>query len=58
MYIYVCDGLYKFDDVIKMESYVLIVIKFDLQFTTINNFTGYLLKNKKTTQNNRQCAHH
>ena len=50
MYIYVCDGLYKFDDVIKMESYVLIVIKFDLQFTTINNFTGYLQKNKKTTQ--------
>lgn len=43
-YIYVCDGLYTLEDLFGMESYILTLTNFNLQFPTLNNFTGPLTK--------------
>lgn len=33
-----CDGLYTLEDLFEMESYILTVVKFNLQFPTLVNF--------------------
>lgn len=44
-YVYVCDGLYTLEDLFGMESYILTLTNFNLQFPTLNNFVGPLTNN-------------
>lgn len=44
-YVYVCDGLYTLEDMFAMESYILTLTNFNLQFPTLVNFIGPLTKN-------------
>lgn len=41
-YVYVCDGLYTLEDLFAMESYILTLVNFNLQFPTLANFLGPL----------------
>jgi hypothetical protein len=41
-YVFVCDGLYTMEDLFSMESYILTLTNFNLQFPTVNNFIGPL----------------
>ena len=42
-YVYVCDGLYTLEDLFTMESYILTLTGFNLQFPTLVNFIGPLM---------------
>lgn len=44
-YVYVCDGLYTLEDLFGMESYILTLTSFNLQFPTLGNFMGPLTNN-------------
>lgn len=37
-YVFVCDGLYTLEDLFEMESYILTLTNFNLQFPTLSNF--------------------
>jgi hypothetical protein len=39
-FVYVCDGLYTLEDLFRMESEILTLTRFNLQFPTVENFMG------------------
>jgi hypothetical protein len=49
-YVYVCDGLYTLEDLFAMESFILTLTNFNLQFPTLVNFMGPLTKDEGLTQ--------
>jgi hypothetical protein len=49
-YVYVCDGLYTLEDLFGMESYILTLTNFNLQFPTLGNFVGPLTNDSSLNQ--------
>jgi hypothetical protein len=50
-YVFVCDGLYTMEDLFSMESYILTLTNFNLQFPTVNNFIGPLTNDTEISEN-------
>lgn len=46
-YLGACDGLYSFSELFDMESLILEVTKFNLQFPTIEQFTSQMFHNQQ-----------
>lgn len=45
-----CDGLYTLEDLFEMESYILTVVKFNLQFPTLVNFLTPLINDSTLSE--------